>query len=54
MLAEDPATGRVEAEPVQAVIADPASPLMTVDMAGITVTVAAWWAAPSMHKASRR
>ncbi len=42
VLSEDPTTGKVEAEAVQAVIADPVSPLIAVDLSdGSAITVTA-------------
>jgi len=42
VLSENPVSGTVEAEPVQAVIADPASPLVAVDLSdGSTITTTA-------------
>jgi len=42
VLSENPTTGKVEAEAVQAVIADPASPLIAVDLSdGSAITVTA-------------
>ncbi len=42
VLSENPATGKVEAEAVQAVIADPVSPLIAVDLSdGSAITVTA-------------
>jgi len=42
VLSEDPQTGKVEAEPVQAVLADPVSPLLAVELRdGSVITVTA-------------